>query len=154
MKSKGFSLIELIFVLAIIGSLALFSGFAVSTLQEKNEGQIIINELKTAIQFSKMQAVRMGQPVVLVPFDGHLNWALGMRLLNYDKTQTLYEWQWHYPHWQITWSGVHSTNKITLSNNPISAISNGTFTLVNSISQERKDVVLNRMGRIVDKPFS
>lgn len=148
MKCQGFSLIELLFVVFLMSSLFLLSTSGLSSLRQKNEAQVLVNELTTAIQYAKMQTIRMGHPLVLMPLHKNANWAQGMVLQPQHKEEVLYTWYWHHPHWTITWSGVHSDKKIILSNNPVSAISNGSFLIYNDFSQDKKVLILNRLGRI------
>ena len=152
MKLNGFTLVETLIILIMISILTLISVTSASFLIHKNERQTIVDEIRTAIQYAKMQAISLGHPVSLMPLDVELNWSKGMILTQQNnKTNTtaiLYQWQWHHPRWNITWSGINSPNKITLSNNPISAISNGTFVLFDSYTKERVVLILNRLGRV------
>lgn len=152
MKIKGFTLIEVLITLIFLTGLFLLSIFSASFLTYKNERQTIIDEIRTAIQYAKIQATTLGHPVYLVPFDVSLNWSKGMTLIQYNNKKNtsalLYQWQWHHPRWNITWSGVGRPNKIILSNNPVRAISNGQFVLFNSYTKERVVLVLNKLGRV------
>lgn len=154
MKLKGFSLIELLVILTIITTLTLIGITSYSYLIHKNERQTLVDEIRTAIQYSKMQAIRLGHPISLSPIDKESNWSKGMILTqnnsNKNKTDLLYQWQWHHPQWNIKWAGVNSPDKITFSNNPVSAISNGKFILFDSYTKERVVIILNRLGRIKD----
>lgn len=152
MKIKGFTLIEILITLICFVGLSLFSVISASFLKYKHEQQIIVDEIKTAIHYAKIQAVVRGRPVYLVPFDQEDNWSKGMKLTQYNDNKkamdVLYQWEWHHPRWSITWNGVSSLNKITLSNSPGSAISNGKFVVSNPYTQEHMIIVLNRLGRI------
>lgn len=152
MKLKGFTLIEVLITLILLAGLSLLSFSSSSFLRHKNERQLIIDELRTAVQYAKIQAINLGHPVSLSPFDIQLNWSKGMILTQHNsktnKTDILYQWQWHHPHWNITWSGINSPNRIILSNNPISAISNGKFILIDLYTKERVVIILNKLGRI------
>jgi prepilin-type N-terminal cleavage/methylation domain-containing protein len=152
MNLRGFTLIEVLFVVMMIAVLSLIVVTSASFMIHKNERQTLVEEIRTAIQYARMQAISLGHPVSLIPLDTELNWSKGMMLTQNNsktnKTDTLYQWQWHHPHWSITWSGVNSPNKITLSNNPINAISNGTFVLFDTYTKERVAIILNRLGRI------
>lgn len=150
MKSKGFSFLEILVTLSILGILFIIS---ISTyLTKKNEPQVLIDNIKRAVQYAKVQAVIRGHPVYLSPLNPTLDWGSGMTLteLNEEtnKMQLLHQWQWHYRSWRVVWSGANSAGNIRLSNNPMTAISNGTFVLTNMHTNERILLVLNRLGRI------
>lgn len=139
---------ELSITLAAVGILATVGLTTNAYFTQKNEQQRLVDDLKNAIEFSKLQAIQLGKPVTLEPIDPNQNWAQGL-VLN-TKEKVLYQWQWHYPLWILQWVGVRSTNKITFSNNPVNAISNGTFHLSHVGSNLGVDLVLNRLGRVRD----
>lgn len=151
-KINGFTLIEMLFTLMLIAILSIFSLTSASFIMYKNDQQTIVDEIRTAIQYAKNQAVILGHPVSLSPGDKELNWSKGIILSRMQsktgKSPVLYQWSWHHPHWNITWSGMNSPHKISLSNNPVSAISNGHFVLFNTRTKERVELILNRLGRI------
>ena len=140
MKIKGFTLIEVLIALICFAGLSLFGVISASFLKYKHERQIIVDEIQTAIHYAKIQAVTRGNPVYLIPFDQTDNWSKGMKLIQYNSKKNtidlLYQWEWHHPRWSITWNGVSSLNKIILSNNPGSAISNGKFVISNPYTKE------------------
>ena len=152
MKIKGFTLLELLITMFLFIILSFIGIASYSYLLNKNEQQTIIDELRTAIQYAKFQANILGHPVHLAPLDGSLNWTKGMALsvLNKqnNKMELIYQWQWQHPRWNLNWEGVRSTDKIIFSNNPIQAISNGHFTLVNTHTHEQIVIILNRLGRV------
>jgi prepilin-type N-terminal cleavage/methylation domain-containing protein len=149
---KGFTLLELLITMVLLTILATLSVSSYSYLVHKNEQQVIIDELKTAVQYAKMQALILGKSVSLEPIDQSFNWAHGLLLSTWNnkihQSETLYQWQWHHPHWQLTWKGVYSKDKILFSDNPGGAISNGHFILINISTAQNKMIILNRLGRI------
>jgi Tfp pilus assembly protein FimT len=84
--------------------------------------------------------------------DASLNWSKGIILntLNEKNNQMerIYQWQWAHPRWGLDWEGVRSKDKITFSNNPAQAISNGHFTLKNAQTHEQIVIILNKLGRV------
>lgn len=150
-RIKGFTLLELLIVLSILALISLFSMASYSVFLEKNEQQIIVDEIKSAVHYAKMEAVSHGHQVALAPLDIHSDWSKGIVMTQLDKKINkeivVHQWQWSHRHWSLTWSGVNS-EKIIFSNNPVSAISNGTFTLASMRSKTQKVIVLNRIGRI------
>lgn len=151
-NASGFTLMELIITLIVFSILALISINSSLYLTEKNEQQKIVDELRTIVQYARIQAIQLGAPVYLLPLDPGSDWSKGLILSSKTKTshqmETLSQWQWHHPRWNLVWSGVRSNDKITFSNNPVTAISNGTFHLTNKRTQQGVDMVLNRLGRV------
>ncbi|KGP64445.1 pilus assembly protein [Legionella norrlandica] len=152
MKSKGFTLIEIVVTLAILSGLLFIGTKSLFSITQKNERQVLIDNIKTAIQYSKIQAISLGAPLHLTPLNSNENWSNGMALLKLNeaskKMELIYQWQWNSKHWNIDWHGVDSTNKITLSNNLAHAISNGKFILDNRLTHEKVTITLNRFGRV------
>ncbi len=152
MRHKGFSLIELLVTLTFIAILALSSIGSFSYFVRKNEQQMILDELRTAVQFARIQAVNLESTLSLSPLDTSQDWAKGvvLRQLNHKTKipELLYKWQWSHPHWVIEWSGIGSSHNIILANNPGNSISNGHFTLTNNQTKKQVILVLNRLGRV------
>jgi Tfp pilus assembly protein FimT len=151
MSIKGFTLLEVIFTLSLFICLSLFSINALSLLKEKNEKQMIIDELKMAIQYARFQAINLGHTLYLTPNSRGENWSKGMDLKQLNKItgqmELIHQWQWQHRNWTLSWSGAGS-NKILISNNPSHAISNGTFILTDAKSNQSVKVLLNRLGRL------
>jgi prepilin-type N-terminal cleavage/methylation domain-containing protein len=152
MKIKGFTLLELLITLVLLACLSSLAAVSYSYLLRKNEQQVIMDELRTAVHYAKIQALILGHTVSLTPLDASLNWSKGMVLSTWRKKnntmETLYQWQWHHPRWNLTWIGARSSERVIISNNPAGAISNGHFTLVNADTRQNVVLVLNRLGRI------
>lgn len=147
---KAYTLLEVLVVLIILVILSLIGlGFS-SAFREKNQQQIILDEIKTAIHYARIQAVLYGHPLYLTPLNEHQDWSEGAMLyyLNNGAMETLYQWQWKHNNWHIAWSGVNSANTITFASNPSNAISNGKFIITQTRTQEQKILVLNRLGRV------
>ena len=151
-NASGFTLMELIITLIVFSVLALISMGSSLYLTEKNEQQKIVDELKTIVHYAKIQAIQLSAPVYLSPLDPESDWSKGLVLSSKNKTthhmETLYQWQWHHPRWNLSWSGARTKNTIIFSNNPITAMSNGTFHLTNKRTKQMMDIVLNRLGRV------
>lgn len=155
MKSSGFTLYELLITLALFLVLALIGVCSYQHVLQKNEEQVIIEELRTIIQYSKIQALVQGHPVVLVPMDTSNNWIKGINLKSYPKNNMLHQWQGHHPLWRLHWRGVNTENKIIFAHDPIQAMSNGRFFLINIKTEEQIEIILNRLGRIrIKEPLS
>ncbi|KTD60519.1 GspH/FimT family pseudopilin [Legionella shakespearei] len=151
MSIKGFTLLEVMFTLILFICLSLFSINALSLFREKNEKQMIIDELKMAIQYAKFQGINLGHTLYLTPPNAETDWSKGMELKQLNKItgqmELLHQWQWQHRNWSLSWSGANA-NKILISNNPSHAISNGTFTLTDVKSHQSVKILLNRLGRL------
>ena len=152
MKFKGFTLIELLFVMILFATLTVLSVVTSSYFTARNEQQTLTDEIKNLVQYAKIQAVALGTTINIEPLDSSFDWSKGIKLTKFNKTikqdQVLYQYQWHHRHWHVTWSGIHSPNKIIVSNNPITAISNGHFELYNIQTKVNVILILNRLGRV------
>ncbi len=152
MNIKGFTLIEFVIFLAVLAILALFSTGSSTQLLSNNEKQTLIDDIRTLVQYAKIQAVSQGKKVCLSPLDPNLNWSKGIILSQFNQTlnqeEVLHTRQWHYRYWDVSWSGVNSEHKIVFANNTNTAISNGTFILTNLQTNDKIKLTLNRLGRI------
>lgn len=152
MKVKGFTLFELLITISLLLSLSIVGIGSYTYFMRKNEQKALIDELRTAIQYAKMQAIILGNSVYLAPLDISSSWSKGM-VLNFlnkktNKIELIYQWQWSHPRWDLNWEGVSLTNKIVFSTHPGQAISNGRFILINKDTHEQVVIILNRLGRI------
>ncbi|CAM2874542.1 GspH/FimT family pseudopilin [Legionella worsleiensis] len=152
MKIKGFTLIELSIILIVMVGLALISFGTSSQLISKNEQQTLTDQIKSIIQYAKIQAINLGHSVSLAPLDASSGWSKGIVLTQFNKNTTkeevLYQWQWNYHYWTVDWIGVNSTHKIILAPDTAHGISNGTFTLSNIRTSEKIKLIVNRLGRV------
>ncbi|WP_131794702.1 GspH/FimT family pseudopilin [Fluoribacter gormanii] len=152
MKIKGFTLLELLITMSVFIGLSIIGIGSYTYFVKKNEEKTIIDELRTAVQYAKMQAIILGNPVYLSPQDTTSNWSKGI-VLNFlnkktNQMELIYQWQWSHPRWDLHWDGASSTKKITFSTYPGQAISNGRFILMNLETHEQIVIILNRLGRI------
>ncbi|WP_278043997.1 GspH/FimT family pseudopilin [Legionella santicrucis] len=148
----GFTLLELLITMTLFASLLIIGVSSYGYFTRKNEQQIIIDELRNAMQYAKVQAMIRGNSVFLMPLDASLNWSKGM-ILNSQNKQTnqvelIFQWQWNHPRWSLNWMGVSSNKKIVFSNNPTQAMCSGHFSLINNNTHEQITLILNRLGRI------
>ena len=152
MKHQGFTLIEALLTLSIAGILACLSFASLTYVITKNDQESLLGEMRALIKYAKIQALASGESLYLAPKDPNLDWSKGIQLVQAEKktgdAKILYQWQWQSPHWQITWKGVSSQDKIRLPNSLSHAISNGHFLLKNIQSHIQIKLFLNRIGRL------
>ncbi|HAT3870347.1 GspH/FimT family pseudopilin [Legionella pneumophila] len=152
MKIIGFTLLETMLALALLLGLLLLGSWSFFSLIQSNERESLVNSIKTAIQYSKIQAIHLGHPIYLLPFGSNENWSRGMVLAKLNrksnKTVLIYQWQWSSNSWNINWKGVDSNHRIIISNIPNRAMSNGKFILNNRRTNEKIVVTLNKLGRV------
>ncbi|HAT9729156.1 TPA: pilus assembly protein [Legionella pneumophila subsp. pneumophila] len=152
MKITGFTLLETMLTLALLLGLLLLGSWSFFSIIQSNERESLVNSIKTAIQYSKIQAIHLGHPIYLLPFGSNENWSRGMVLAKLNrksnKTELIYKWQWSSNSWNINWKGVDSNHRIIISNIPNRAMSNGKFILNNRRTNEKIVVTLNKLGRV------
>lgn len=153
-KDKGYTLIELLFVLGIFSLLCFFSMSSLTGLRQRNEEQVMLDEIKSAIQFAKVQAVNFNQPLYLTALDD-LNWSEGIALFRTDykshKKTLVQQMAWKHPFWNISFSGVNGLKQIIISSDITQSMSNGRFILKNTLTKKQIVLTLNRLGRIKTK---
>jgi prepilin-type N-terminal cleavage/methylation domain-containing protein len=161
LKCHGYTLLELIFVILLLGLLASLAITSYSSLARKNEGETWKSEIETDLHYAKMQALLLQHPVILVPLGDEDDWSKGMRLLHWNtekqQMELLLEWQWHHPGWQITWSGAHSSKNIEVADRPSKSMTNGRFILSNKHYKQQITIIINRLGRarsVLDKAIA
>ena len=147
---NGFSLVELMIVLAILISISAVFLPNLFYLKQQNEQYILVNELKNAIQYAKIKSVLGNRSLLLSPTDQLGNWAHGARLTVKvaDKEQLLYQWNWNYHHLNLQWHGVHSNQSTIIFNATMNSLSNGKFILTGSHLNRPYLITLNKLGRI------
>jgi type IV fimbrial biogenesis protein FimT len=151
LKTPGFSLIELLITLVIVGIIFGFSLPNNTSFNDKNKLDIIQNDIKSAIRFAKTQALISGRSIVLAPMD---NWSLGIVAFADNSTHQLkpdtpilHEWSWPSFNITIQWLGYQSKYYLLFSPDPHLNAVNGYFVLTSKRGLSAK-LVLNRMGRI------
>ncbi|WP_426759970.1 pilus assembly FimT family protein, partial [Pseudomonas aeruginosa] len=77
MKITGFTLLETMLTLALLVGLLLLGSWSFFSLIQNNERETLVNSIKTAIQYSKIQAIHLGHPIYLLPFGSNENWSRG-----------------------------------------------------------------------------
>lgn len=151
---NGFSLIELLISLSLLSIILCICLPSVPALSKKNQLQVASNDIKSAIHFSKFQALATGNNLLLIPLPGENDWAKGM-LLMVDNAQHAYnseakkihEWHWNHLGTQVTWRGFQSMNYLLFKSDISTSAVNGYF-IIQNVSQKKIKLVVNRLGRV------
>jgi len=81
MKQSGFTIIELMMVIAIAGVMAAFAGPSFTTMINNNRITTQTNQFILAVQIARSEAVKRGRPISITATDGS-NWAQGWQVLD------------------------------------------------------------------------
>lgn len=159
MRNPGFTLIELLVCLAILCTLFFFVPIS-SHFFQKNQAEVVSEEIKNAIRYARNVALIKGIPLTLAPLPGKSDWSDGMVLFvdnpkhQYDvREKLIYQWQWHHPGIQVEWKGFRSTHYLTFSTHLTHSTANGAFYILGNHIVQRK-LIINRLGRIREDSLS
>lgn len=151
--AQGFTLLELLICLALTATLLMFSTSITSKLYQKNQIQVIQDNIQGAIRFAKTHALTTGKNMLLTPLMNSNDWSKGMLLfVDNDKhhytptTQIIHEWHWQYPAIQVSWTGFQSNQYLLFSADANQNAANGHFLIKNKTHKMIK-IVINRMAR-------
>ncbi len=153
-KIEAFSLLELLFSLALVSLLCLSCLPAWFSLSKKNELQLIERDLITALRYGRTLAFTQQLQLALTPLPNQQDWSKGMILFvdnkmhSYSsKDQLLYRWQWQVPELTVTWKGFQSNQYLLFASNIKHAASSGHFNIKLGKVLDKK-IIVNRLGRI------
>lgn len=149
---KGFTLIELMIYLMILGLLFSFVTPTALKLLQHNQQQVIQDTLGSAVRKARLQAMLTGETWVLAPLSEDNNWSKGIGLYSFDSYKEVprkphYQWVWAFENIRIVWRGFQSHDALYFARDPGSNAVNGTFSI-----QVAKDpllkVTVNRLGYV------
>lgn len=152
---SGISLIELLIYLTIVGMLFCLTTPFAPSFYKKNELQVIVDEIKSAIRYAKLQAIIRGECLILTHRSGTSDWSSGMALyvekLSSRKQPVreslLYEWRWQAVGSHVAWNGFQSKDYLRFGPDLNQSVVNGTF-LIDVDSQHPIRLIVNRLGRV------
>ncbi len=134
---NGFTLLEGLIVLIILGLGTLITLGNISPLQQHYDGDIMVNKLVRDLHFARQQAIMRQTPIRVLPTEGQ--WSDGYQVVIKETGESL---------------STH-INKTTLKNSRhyiefaatgFAEGSNSTFIYTNTY-EERK-IIINRQGRV------
>lgn len=151
--SGGLTLVELLVTLSLLSIVLCCSLPLAPSLYKKNQMQMIVDNVKGAIQVAKMQALISGDTLALTPIGGAGDWSDGMLLFvdnvkhQYSsETRLLYQWHWKSVGVDLAWQGFQSRNYLLFAPDMSSNATNGYFIITNHQLQAK--LVVNRFGRV------
>lgn len=137
----------------ILGILASFSPLFFQGTVQKNQIYVVADEIKIALQVSKVEALAKAQTVALTPLPGHTAWSDGMALCIDNKqhqcfsgAELIREWHWYHKGLQVNWSGFESNHYLRFTSDLMERTANGYFTVMDE-SKKSVKLVVNRLGR-------
>jgi prepilin-type N-terminal cleavage/methylation domain-containing protein len=155
LKCYGLTLIELLvglLILTILICLSLPFGLAI---QQRNQLQIVENEITTAVAYARNMALLHKRPLTLTPLPNATDWSSGMILFvdnkNHqytEKDKLIHQWQWFHRGIQVIWQGFRSHHYLLFSSELQHAATSGHFEIKVNHARSRR-LVINRFGRVV-----
>lgn len=156
LNPHGFTFIELLATLALLAVALCFCLPISSAFHKKNQTQVIIDEIKQAIELAKTEALLTGDRLILTSLTEN-DWSSGMVLFKdtapQDKRtpkELLHKWQWQTKGIRLTWYGFQSKHYLLFTPEIGSNTVNGYFLLKNALQQQYK-LVVNRLGRVKEE---
>ena len=153
-SQSGLTLIEILIGLSLFSVIFLISISFYSSLHKKIELSIIVEEIKGAIQFAKLEAMIEGENLVLAPIFNSKDWSEGIILFVDNKehkylanSKIIHEWHWGKSKVHVSWKGFQSSNYLLFSNELSRMAVNGNFIIKNLIGGQVK-LIVNRIGRV------
>lgn len=140
----GLTLSELLAALLILGVLLSFAMPWSYAFFQKNQLELVSNDIMNAVRQARNQALIHNKTVVLSPLDPE-NWSKGM-ILSFDhaKKDMIHQWQWHHSDLRIRWQGFQSKDYLTFASELRHMTCNGSFYLENA--RYHKQLIINRLG--------
>jgi type IV fimbrial biogenesis protein FimT len=162
MKLKnGFSLIELVVVLAIISIVATSAIPSLFSMVEKNQSANAINKIRSAISLTRINAIKSASIATLCPTDNNIScgkdWSKGMMIFvdyngdklinNNDKLVRVFDKFSHTS--AITWKAFQNKPYLQYVATGFSNNQNGTFTYCSKTKnlEFAEMLIINRAGR-------
>ncbi len=144
-QQAGLTLIELLLSLGLV---ALMCCITYAWIGDPNQHlKQVADELRGAIQFSRLQALDQGEPLRLMPLQDSEDWSSGMMLCTERQpNRVIHQWYWGFNGLLVSWRGFQSTHYLRFTPHLSNSVINGTFTLKHR--KQQMTLWVNRMGRV------
>lgn len=154
LKSSGLTLIELLVVAVLLSILSFFCFPHWQIIHQKNQLQILQDEIGNAVRFARTHSILRGETLILTPLPDTSDWSSGMLLWVDNPTHQyvlgstlIHQWRWKNSGFHVTWHGFQSSRYLLFSADVKKAASSGHF-LIAKNSQQPVKLTVNRLGRI------
>jgi Tfp pilus assembly protein FimT len=145
---------EVITCLLIAGILFAFVLPVSQSFYQKNQVQVLTDDLINAVGFARNKALQEGAVLILRPLLNTGDWSSGMLLFKDNKTHQfsaedspLFQWRWPYKGLKISWVGFQSSRYLLFYPEFAHAASSGHF-VIESVYSKPVKLVVNRFGRV------
>lgn len=152
---KGYSLLELLVVICIVGTITVFAIPSLSFIWNSKQITTHINQLVRLLNYAKSLAMIEAKPVMVCPvsYTHHLcgvNWAEGINVYCIDRSKDiLMKHQSSFNHAELIWN--RDNNKIIFAANGLLQSQNGTFEYRLNKQDPTRYIILSSTGRIKTK---
>jgi prepilin-type N-terminal cleavage/methylation domain-containing protein len=145
---SGWTLIELVIVVAIISVVTLICVPMFSTIKQNNQRQIIEHDLTQGIHAAKVYALTSKMKVWLTHLPGEESWSSGMVLMAQDgaKSKPIHTWHWSAEDFTVLWHGFQSRELLLFTQDLQHSALNGYFLIKNQLVTTK--LIINRLGRV------
>ncbi len=155
-KQSGFTLIEVITAIVIMGILCALTPSVLPLLLKKNQTLVIVDDIKQAVQYAKLEALSKAHTVILTPLSEDNRWSAGMVLCLDNPNhhcakgdERIRQWQWHSPMVRVLWRGMESQDYLRITPTLVNRIASGHFIVKETHGSETR-LVVNRLARVRD----
>lgn len=142
----GFTLLEVLICIALTSSLLLLTLTLNLGFSQKNQADIVAEEIKFALHYARDRAFKNDLPLTLAPLEKGRDWSKGM-ILFAEKDTILHQWEWHSKQVHVKWHGFRSEDYLTFSTALQHSTANGRFLIVTD-SQYKIQIIVNRLGHL------
>lgn len=146
-RLAGYSLIECMLAMAMICILLSFSIPSLKQHQQSSEIDVLLKDLKEAIEYSKLTSISTNLLLKLQPLDKSQGWSSGLALVTGYNGQLIREWKWDNKNIDIIWYGFQDKNALNFSNYIDKLNINGHF-IIGYCGNTKAKVIINRLARV------
>jgi len=123
-------------------------------MYKKNQWDVLIDDVKAAIAFSRNQSLLRQQNLNLTRLPGSTEWSDGMMLFvdnpehrYHSGSQVIHAWYWNKKNIHLDWKGFQSNQFLIFSSYLRKSTCNGHFLFTSPIHAPL-ELFVNRLGRV------